>query len=191
MSDLTMEELTMQSKMAEKTLPSEMIANIMKNNTDMENLTGLNRLLLEYSNMPLLLKQEFRGEELIQIGNSQMVIQTTKPIFVVCNNEGKPLRVPSKILKDHNGEPKMDYVPHEDAIDTIIQTLKFSGINKVTPITSLEENEIMWDLRTLNKKIAKVLALKQVEWGLDKEQMGLTHENIMTIIKDAISSRTA
>ena len=180
-----MEELAMNSKMAEKTMPSEMIANVMKNNQDMDNLTGLNKLLLEYSNMPLLLRQEFRGEELITIGNQQMIIQTTKPIFVKCDHEGKPIRVPSDILKNHDGTPKMDYVANEDAIDTIIQALKFSGINKVTPITSLEENEILLDLRTISKKIAKTMALKQLEWGLDKETMGLTFENIMTIIKDA------
>ena len=65
--------------------------------------------------------------------------------------------------------------------------LKFSGVNQVTPISGIDSDVYMDDLREFGCKLASVLALKQKEWGLDKELLPMTQFKVKTIIADARS----
>lgn len=154
-------------------------------NEDMENLNNLSKMLMQYDDMLSLLRREFRGEVLYTDENGKGTwVQLTKPLFIKLDDKGKPLRKFNPILMDES-KRKLDYVPNDEAIDEVIMELKFFGINKITPITGLEENEIRTDLRAIACKLAAVLCLKQKEWGIDKELMPMRAEQIMTIIKDA------
>lgn len=165
-----------------RTLPASQVRD-----EDLQNLASLSRLLLQYDDMLLLLRREFRGEVLYtdpKSGNGHW-IQMTKPLFVKLDKEGNFFYKNSPIIKEEDGHPKKDYIPNDEAIDELIMELKFFGINKITPITSLDENEIKSDLRTIACKIAALLTLKQLEWGIDKELLPMRAEQILCIVKDA------
>jgi len=77
------------------------------------------------------------------------------------------------------------YVPNDEAIEEILSMLKFAGINQVTPITNIDEANILDDLKEFECKLASVLCLKQKDWGIDKELLPMTQFKIKTIVQDA------
>ena len=56
---------------------------------------------------------------------------------------------------------------------------------KVTPISNVDENTILDDLKEFECKLAGVLCLKQKEWGIDKELLPMIQFKIKTIVQDA------
>jgi len=147
-------------------------------------MASLTKLLLESSSTLSTLRREFRGEALYQKedGSSDWV-QISKPIFVKTEPiTEEPLM---KNYKMSDGEIKKVFIPNDEAIEEILSMLKFAGINQVTPITNIDENNILDDLREFECKLAAVLCLKQKEWGIDKEMLPVVQFKIKTIVQDA------
>jgi len=147
-------------------------------------MTSLTSLLLESNKTLSTLRREFRGEALWQSedGTSHW-IQVSKPIFCKMNyKKDKPLREKKKIP---TGEEKEVYLPNDEAIEEILSMLKFAGINQITSITNISEDNILDDLKEFECKLAGVLCLKQKEWGMDKELLPMVQFKIKTIVQDA------
>jgi hypothetical protein len=169
-----------------QTIPMEYNSGQMTYPNQMSNpnsqFASLIELLSGYDNMLIALRREFRGEVLHEDdkGNTQW-IQLTKPLFIVKDNiTKKALFKPNPVILD-----KQDYITNDEAIDELLSCLKLMGINKITPLTSLDENEIIADLNEFEKKMAALLTAKQQSWGLDKESMPMLMAKIKTIVKDA------
>lgn len=148
----------------------------------MQNLASLSNLLLHYEDILSLLRREFRGEALFQDkeGNT-MWVQVQKPLFIKKDKFGNPLKTKIQVGQ----ESREIYLTHDDAINDVVNLLKFTGINRITPITTLNENEVIDDLKEIECKLAALLALKQKEWGIDKELLPIYMVELKTIIKDA------
>ena len=67
----------------------------------------------------------------------------------------------------------------------MLSILKSMGINQLTLLTNLDENTILDDLREFECKLAALLALKQKDWGIDKELLPMIQTKIKTIVQDA------
>jgi len=151
-------------------------------NIETQDLASLSKLLMQMEDVLGLLRREFRGEALYSDKDGgQMWIQVTKPLFIKKDKHGIPLK---KTIKYGDTEKEI-YVVHDEAIDELIMILKFSGINKITPVTTISEAEIIDDLREIECKVAALLCLKQKEWGMDKEMLPIRMAEIKTMIKDA------
>ena len=150
-------------------------------------LTSLTKLLLESANTLSILRREFRGEALFSLEDGNSIwVQVSKPLFVkIDNTTEEPLKQMVKIPTSQGTEEKEIYIPNDEAIEEILQMLKFMGLNQVTPITKLKEDIINDDLRIFECKLAAVLCLKQKEWGLDKEVLPMIFTKISTIVQDA------
>jgi len=152
----------------------------------LNSMSSLTKHLLEISKTLTYLRREFRGEALYQDDKgNQTWIQTSKPIFVKVNfKTNKPLM---EKVKMPDGTEKEVYVANDEAIDEILSMLKFAGVNQITPISNIEFDNYMDDLREFECKLAGVLCLKQREWGLDKELLPMMQFKIKTIVQDVRS----
>jgi len=158
---------------------------IQKDSEDMKLLADFSKIFLQYDEILLLLRREFRGEsKFIDKTGQEYWVQTTKPAFIKLDENRNPIMRDNPFIKD-GLLPKKDYIPNDEAIDELIKMFRLCGINKITLITSLQMNEILTDLRSIACKLAATFALKQIEWGIDKELMPIQYEEIMTITKDA------
>ena len=63
--------------------------------------------------------------------------------------------------------------------------LSFMGMNHITPLTNLSDDNVLDDLKEFECKLAALLCLKQVQWGLDKALMPVIMTKIKTVIQDA------
>lgn len=151
-----------------------------------DTMASLTKLLLEVSNTLIAMRREFRGEAMFQDeeGGSHW-IQISKPAFVKINFvTGKPRM--KKVMMPWN-EDKLIYIPNDEAIDEVLSMLKFAGVNQISPIGFNPENNYQDDLREFECKLAAVLALKQKEWGLDKELLPMIMFKIKTLVQDVRS----
>ncbi len=149
-----------------------------------ESIASLTKLLLESGNTITILRREFRGEALHQAedGSSQW-IQVSKPTFIKVDTEtGEPLK---QIITLPDNTQKEIFIPNDEAIDEILSMLKSMGINQITPLTNIDENTILDDLREFECKLAGLLCLKQKSWGIDKELLPMLHVKIKTMVQDA------
>ena len=147
-------------------------------------MASITKLLLESSKTLSTLRREFRGEALYQgeDGSSQW-IQISKPIFCKMDYlKEKPLK---ENVKMPDGTFKDVFIPNDEAIEEILSMLKFAGLNQITSITNISEDNILDDLREFECKLAGVLCLKQKEWGIDKEVLPMIQFKIKTIVQDA------
>jgi hypothetical protein len=149
-------------------------------------MASLTKLLFEVSNTLVALRREFRGEALYQAddGASQW-IQISKPVFVKLNfktNESQKIKE-----KMPWGELKEVYVPNDEAIEEVLSMLKFAGVNQITAIAGISDDNYMEDLKEFECKLAGSLCLKQKEWGLDKELLPMLQFKIKTVVQDARS----
>lgn len=146
-------------------------------------MASLVKLLLESSKTLSLVRREFRGEGMIQTdeGKNEWV-QVSKPIF--CKSDPRteePLRQTVEI----DGKEREVFIPNDEAIEEVISMLKFMGLNQITPITNISNDNCMEDLKEFECKLAAVLCLKQKKWGLDKEILPMTMIKIKTIVQDS------
>ena len=150
-----------------------------------QQLASLTKLLLESSNTLSTLRREFRGEALFQLEDgSSTWFQVCKPLFVKIEpSTEEPLK--EKVKIPGTTETKNIYVVNDEAVEEILQILKFMGLNQVTPITKLSEEIINDDLRIFECKLAALLALKQKSWGIDKELLPMKQTQIATIVQDS------
>ena len=149
-------------------------------------MASLTKLLFEVSNTLISLRREFRGEALYQgdDGSSQW-IQLSKPVFVkVDYKTNEPLQREQKMPW---GEIRKIFVPNDEAIEEVLSMLKFAGVNQVTAIAGIDNNNYLDDLKEFECKLAACLCLKQKEWGLDKELLPMLQFKIKTVVQDARS----
>jgi len=149
-----------------------------------EQIVSTIKMLSEIPKSISTLRRVFRGEALYQAedGSSQW-IQVVKPMFILLDKQTrKPLK---KTTKMPDGEVREVYLPNDEAIEEILSQLYFMGMNQITPLTNLDENTVIDDLREFECKLAGILALKQVAWGLDKALMPMIQTKIKTTVQDA------
>ncbi len=143
---------------------------------------SLSRILSGYQDQINTIRRELRGEGVVTDNDgNQFVRQLVKPRFTLNAPDGSPL----KRAVNRGGHKFNEFVPNEVAIEEILSLLKMMGINQVSVITNLSEDTIIDDLFEVEMKLAAVLALKQKEWGLDKELLPLIHTQLKTLIQDA------
>lgn len=151
-----------------------------------QTMASLTKLLLEVSNTLIALRRELRGDSMYQAedGTTHWV-QVSKPVFIKVNQlTGNPYK---RKVKMPWGEIKFIYIPNDEAIEEVLSMLKFAGVNQITSIAGIEHDNYMDDLREFECKLAGVLALKQKEWGLDKELLPMLQFKIKTVVQDARS----
>ena len=172
-------ETPIQTSQMNYTMPSQL-------QEALSSMSSLTKHLLEISKTLTFLRREFRGEALYQDDKgNQTWIQTSKPIFVKVDfKTNKPLM---EKVKMPDGTEKDVYMANDEAIDEILSMLKFAGVNQITPISNIEFDNYMDDLREFECKLAGVLCLKQREWGLDKELLPMMQFKIKTIVQDVRS----
>lgn len=147
-----------------------------------QQLVSTIKLLAEIPKSISTLRRVFRGEALFQgeDGSTQW-IQVVKPMFIRLD----PItRKPLKQIVRVNNEEREIYLPNDEAIEEILSELYFMGVNQITPITFLEEDTILDDLKEFECKLAGILMQKQIAWGLDKALMPMVMTKIKTIVAD-------
>lgn len=151
-----------------------------------QTMASIVNLLSNLSSGLVTLRREFRGEMLYQDedGNSHW-IQASKPVFVKIDPSTEKPRIEKRKMPD--GSIRNVYLPNDEAIDEILSMLKFAGINNVSPIGYNQPDNYLDDLKEFECKLASVLALKQKEWGLDKELLPMLQFKIKTIVQDTRS----
>lgn len=153
-----------------------------------QSMTSIVKLLLETTNVLAAVRREFRGESMLQTQSRIQWVQTSKPIFIkVVYSEKENRLVPLRKEVDYPSPigKKLTYIPNDEAIEEIISMLKFAGINQITPITKIEGDNILDDLKEFECKLAAVLAQKQAVWGMDKELLPMIQFKIKTLVQDA------
>jgi hypothetical protein len=154
---------------------------------DMKDITNqlhsVVKILTEIPQMLSNLRRIYRGEVYWQDEKGQSYwVQMVKPVFVMMDcATGKPIK---KIIEMPWKEKKEVYIPNDEAIEEVLSILSFMGINQVTPLTNLAEDNILDDLKYFEIKLATLLCLKQKEWGIDKELIPLTFSKISTQVQD-------
>ena len=149
-------------------------------------MASLVKLLYGIGDVLTSLRREFRGEALFQDDNGRATwVQVTKPMFVQYDfKTNKPIKRKEKMPW---GEEREIYIANDEAIEEVLSNLKFAGVNQITAIAGIDNDNYMDDLREFECKLAATLALKQKDWGLDKEVMPLLQFKIKTIVQDARS----
>lgn len=149
-------------------------------------MASLVKLLYGISDLLVNIRRELRGEAAYQSANGETVwIQIAKPAFVKVNfTTNKPIK---QIAKMPWGEQKEVYIPNDEAIEEVLSCMKFSGVNQITPMAGIDNDNYMDDLREFECKLAATFALKQKSWGLDKELMPLLQFKVKTVVQDARS----
>ena len=142
------------------------------------------KIILEIPKSISVLRRVFRGEALMQSEDgSSTWIQVVKPVFIKLDPiTRQPIMKPVKMI---DGTVQDFFTPNDEAIEEILSQLSFMGMNPITALTNLSPDNILDDLKEFECKLAGILCLKQVEWGLDKALMPMIMTKIKTIIQDA------
>ena len=149
-----------------------------------QELASTVRILLEIPKSISSLRRTLRGEALYQSqdGVNQWV-QVVKPAFVLLDPlTRKPIK---KLMKMPEGEEREVFIPNDEAIEEVLSMLSFMGMNHITALTNLSDDNILDDLKEFECKLAALLTLKQVQWGLDKALMPMIMTKVKTVIQDA------
>jgi hypothetical protein len=142
------------------------------------------KMLMEIPKSISTLRRVFRGEALYQSDDGTTEwIQVVKPMFIKLDPYTRQPITQFKSLP--NGEKRNVFLPNDEAIEEILSQLFFMGMNDITPLTNLDENNVLDDLKEFECKLAGILCLKQVAWGLDKAYMPMIQTKIKTIVQDA------
>jgi len=149
-----------------------------------EQLVSTIKMLSEIPKSISTLRRVFRGEALYQSEDgTNNWVQVVKPSFILLDKETrKPIK---KMIKTSDGEEREVFLPNDEAIEEVLSMLYFMGMNQMTVLTNLDENTVLDDLREFECKLAGILCLKQVDWGLDKTLMPMIQTKIKTLIQDA------
>ena len=153
---------------------------------ELDSIESIAKLLKAIKEMPITLRRKFRGESLYtdKEGNSTWV-QNTKPTFVVIDYQtDKPVKI--KVTKPW-GDIEEVYIANDEAIDEVISVIEFMGVNEISPVGFNTPDNYQDDLREFECKLAALLALKQKEWGMDKELLPMAMQKIKTLIQDVRS----
>jgi hypothetical protein len=149
-------------------------------------MASMVKLLMSGTETLLSLRREFRGEALWQgADGANHWIQVTKPLFIKMI-PGTRQPVKEKVIMPWGVEEEK-YVANDEAIEEILSQLKFAGVNQITTIAGIDNDNYLDDLKEFECKEAAVLALKQRHWGIDKELLPMLQFKIKTIVQDARS----
>lgn len=145
-----------------------------------ENAYHIVRVLTEHDQFLEIIKREMRGEELFQDekGGTRWV-QREKPMFIKIDRLDNPIRRKNMITH------RWDYVCNDEAINECLSILKMCGLNPITPLTNITDEEIMADLLEMECKIAAMLCQNRKKWGLAKSEYPIAVGKLKVIIKDA------
>lgn len=153
---------------------------------ELDSVESIAKLLKAITNLPITMRRKFRGEYLYQdeAGNSSWV-QGSKPAFVIIDYEtDKPKKVKVKMPW---GDIEEKFVANDEAIEEVISMIEFMGVNEINPVGFNTPGNYLDDLREFECKLAALLALKQKEWGIDKELLPMAMQKIKTLIQDVRS----
>ena len=137
------------------------------------------KVLTDHRDMLTTIKHEFRGEQLYQTDEGETIwVQVDKPMFIKTDENENPVFITKK-------DGRKEYVSNDDAINEIVDILKASGLNSISPLTIIDENEIRADLMEIESKVEVLLCIKRKKWGIDKALYPIIIAKIKTLIKDA------
>lgn len=147
-------------------------------------INAISNIVLNNGKVLLELRRMFRGEAMFQTKEGENFwMQVSKPTFFrVDQLTQKPMM--QEILHPVTKKKVKVYIPNDEAIDEILSELQFMGINAITPLTNLSDDNILDDLREFEIKLAGLLAQKQKLWGLDKQLLPMIQSKIKTIVQD-------
>jgi|TARA_R100000501_G_C2624024_1_gene117243 hypothetical protein len=147
---------------------------------DLENSMQLVKVLTEHEDLLETFRREMKGERLIEADDGERFwAQVEKPMFVQMDKNDEP-------LMRHNKKTKRDeYITNEIAVTEIVNILKSCGLNQISPLTNIDEEEIRADLLEMESKIAMLLAVKRKKWGIDRALYPSMVGNLKMLIKDA------
>jgi len=74
---------------------------------------------------------------------------------------------------------------NEDAINSIIEIIRMQGLNKISRITQLEENQIRGKLMTFECKLADLMFMYRKKWNIDKSKNSMIYDMVRNIVEDA------
>ena len=149
-------------------------------NEDIRDSIQLVRVLTEHDDFLNIIRREMRGEQLYQDESGETYwVQVDKPMFIKLDKQNKPIRIFNTKTK------KWEYVVNDDGVNEVISLLKSCGLNPITPLTNINEEEIRADLMEMESKIAVLLTVKRKEWGIDKAEYPSAVGKIKILIKDA------
>lgn len=147
---------------------------------DINDSAHLIKVLTDHVNFLENMRREMRGEQLYQDKDGETFwVQMDKPMFIKLDKNDQPI----KRLNKKTG--KQEYITNDDAVNEVISILKSCGLNPITPLTNIDENEIRADLLEMESKIAVLLTVKRKKWGIDKAEYPATVGKIKMLIKDA------
>lgn len=150
---------------------------------EVKDIVSTIKMIMEIAKSISTLRRVFRGEALMQSDDgSTEWVQVVKPMFIKLNPVTREPLTNTIII---NGVEKKSYIPNDEAIEEILSQLYFMGMNQITPLTNLSEDTVLDDLKEYECKLAGVLMLKQVSWGLDKALMPMIMTKMRCIIEDA------
>ena len=145
-----------------------------------DSVPQLVKVLTEHDSFLNIIRREMRGEQFFQDESGETSwVQVDKPMFVKLDKNNKPLRRLNEKTKHY------DYLVNDDAINEVISILKSCGLNPITPMTNISEEEIRADLMEMESKVAVLLAVKRKVWGIDKAEYPAAVGKIKILIKDA------
>ena len=148
-----------------------------------QQLASMVKMLSEITGSLPTLRRVFRGEAMHQSADGATEwVQIVKPMFVQTNTETGELL--EQIIKLPDGTTRKGFIPNDEAIEEILSMLYFLGLNPFTPLSALDEDIILDDLKEFECKLAGVLNLKQKAWGIDKELLPMIHMKIKTPVQD-------
>ena len=138
------------------------------------------KVLTEHDTFLDIIRREMRGEQLYQDESGEASwVQVDKPMFVKLDRHDKPIR------KFNDKTKREEYIANDDAVNEVLSILKNCGLNPITPLTNINEEEIRADLLEMESKVAVLLAVKRKEWGIDKAGYPAAVGKIKILIKDA------
>ena len=138
------------------------------------------KVLTEHENFLNIMRQELRGEQLYMDDKGERYwVQVDKPMFIKLDKLDQPIKIINKRTE------REEYVANDDAINEVISILKACGLNPISPLTTIDENEIRADLLEMESKIAVLLYTKRKKWGIDKAEYPVVVGKLKVLIKDA------
>lgn len=147
---------------------------------DIADSMQLVKVLTEHDKFLEVIKREMRGEQLYQDESGETYWrQVDRPMFVKLDKLEKPVRTFNKKSK------QWEFMAHDDAINEVISVLKSCGLNPISPLTTLDNEEIRQDLLEIESKIAVMLAVKRKKWGIDKALYPINVSKLKTLVKDS------
>ena len=155
-------------------------------NREMDSIESIAKIIKAINNLPITLRRKFRGESLHRDvdGNSTWV-QASKPTFVVIDYATDKPKM--EMVKMPWGEEEEKYIANDEAIDEVLSMIEFMGVNEINPVGFNTPDNYQDDLKEFECKLAALLAMKQKEWGIDKELLPMLHQKIKTLVQDVRS----